>query len=245
MQSAEDKIAMIRKLQARVDAMQGLGKTAGNSIRSGFDPFADAFPEGIFPASAVHQFISYTPTEASATTGFITAMSGRFLKDGGLCLWIGDDQRVFAPGLVHFGVQPDRIIFIDVRRQKDALWMLEEALKCDGLTTVVGELQHLDFTASRRLQLAVEQSGITGFIHCHRPRSENAVACTSRWKISQLAGKSHEALPGVIFNAWDVQLLKVRNGRPCSWQIRWAQNTFVQATVVDQPMVIQTERQTG
>lgn len=41
--------------------------------------------------------------------------------------------------------------------------VMEEALKCGGLAAVVGEVQDISFTASRRLQLAVEQSGVTGF----------------------------------------------------------------------------------
>ena len=37
------------------------------------------------------------------------------------------------------------------------LWVIEEALKCEGLAAVIGEIKELSFTQSRRLQLAVEK----------------------------------------------------------------------------------------
>ena len=41
------------------------------------------------------------------------------------------------------------------------MWAIEEALKCDGLAAVIGEMKELSFTNSRRLQLAVEKSHVT------------------------------------------------------------------------------------
>ena len=64
---------------------------------------------------------------------------------------------------------------------------MEEALKCDGIAAVVGEIQELSFTVSRRLQLAVEQSRVTGFILRNNPRNLNTTACVTRWKITPLS----------------------------------------------------------
>jgi protein ImuA len=33
-------------------------------------------------------------------------------------------------------------------------------------------------------------------------------------------------MPGVGFPRWNVNLLKVRNGKPGSWEIEWAENQF-------------------
>ena len=33
-------------------------------------------------------------------------------------------------------------------------------------------------------------------------------------------------MPGVGFPRWNVELLKVRNGKPGSWQIEWAESRF-------------------
>lgn len=227
MQAAIEKIALAKELQAKINAMQGLGKPSGEPAIAGLAPFDNAFPGHVFPTGAIHEFVSYEPSHAAATSGFITAVAGKILKEGGLCLWIGNEKNIFPPGLKHFGLEPDRVVFIQSLKQKEKLWIIEEALKCEALTIVVGEMKELGFTESRRLQLAVEHSGVTGFIHRFCPYSENAVACSTRWKITPLTSISNDGLPGVGNSRWDVQLLKVKNGRPASWQISWMGKQFV------------------
>jgi protein ImuA len=41
---------------------------------------------------------------------------------------------------------------------------MEEGLKCRGLAAVVGEATRLSLTASRRLQLAAGESGVTAIL---------------------------------------------------------------------------------
>lgn len=229
MRTAAEKIEIAKQLQAKIDALQGLGKVSHEPANPGLAPFATAFPGNTFPTGAIHEFISYQPASAASTDGFITAVLSKLMKDGGLCLWVAGQGKVFAHGLKHFGLEPDRVVFINAARPKEALWIIEEALKCEALTAVVGEIRELGFTDSKRLQLAVEHSGVTGFIHRYCPRSENAVACTTRWKITPLPGYSEGNLPGVGHCSWDVQLQKVRNGWPYGWQMLWLDNGFIPA----------------
>lgn len=224
---ATEKLEIARQLQAKINTMQGLGKFSTETAPAGLAPFAAAFPGNIFPTGAIHEFISYEQADAASTNGFITAITGKLIKNGGICLWIGKNRNAFPAGLKHFGLEPDCVIFINAPYSKDALWIIEEALKCEALTAVISEVRELSFTDSRRLQLAVEHSGVTGFIHRHCPRRENAVACTTRWKISSLPSLVQDTLPGVGHSSWNVQLLKVRNGRPHSWQVSWQANKFI------------------
>src|SRR5690606_13935094 len=110
-----------------------------------------AFPNGIFPTGAIHEFISPGSEEAAATNGFISGIIGRLMQQKGTCLWISTKRTLFPPALKLFGIEPDRVIFIDLPRPKEALWAIEEALKCDALSAVVGELRELSFNESRRL----------------------------------------------------------------------------------------------
>ena len=132
---------------------------------------------------------------------------------------------LFPPAFKSFGIDPDRIIFIQLQKEKDLLWAMEEALKCNGLSAVVCELQELSFTSSRRFQLAVEQSAVTGFILRINPRKLVPTACVSRWRISSVASEVTE-VPGVGFPKWNVELLKIRNGKPGAWQVEWAAGKF-------------------
>jgi protein ImuA len=222
---------IIQQLQKEILSLQGLRKATGDCrLETGLLSLEAAFPEQTFPTGVVHEFISYTNEEAAATSAFIAGLSGRLMQKTGTCLWIGTKRIVFPPALKGFGIEPERIIFIDLAHHKEALWAVEEALKCKTLSAVIGELPGLSFTESRRLQLAVEHSHVTGFIHRHRPQTENTVACVTRWKISPLASEAEEGMPGLAAPRWSVELIKVRNGRPGSWQIEWRDGSFQPVT---------------
>ncbi len=223
----ESKNDIIQQVKKEILTLQGLKRASGSQrLNSGLGPIEKSFPERVFPIGAVHEFISPLSEDAAATNGFIAGLLGRLMHQGGACLWIGTHRTLFPPALKFFGIDPERIIFIDVARPKEVLWAVEEALKCEALAAVVGELKELTFTESRRLQLAVEHSRVTGFIHRFQPRSENVVACTTRWKITSLPSILEDGMPGVGFPRWNVQLVKVRNGKPGSWEIEWSAGNF-------------------
>ena len=110
--------------------------------------------------------------------------------------------------------------------ERDVMYAMNEALKCDKLTSVVGELKNIRFKESRKLQLSVEQSRVTGFIVRNQPRILKSIACIARWRITSLPTELADDMPGVGFPRWHVELLKVRNGKPGSWKIEWSSNAF-------------------
>ncbi len=140
----------------------------------------------------------------------------------GTALWISSSRTLFPPALKNFGVQPDRFIFIDLKNERDVLWTMDEALKCGALTAVVGEMKDLSFTASRRLQLAVEQSKVTGFVLRRDENKKSTTACVSRWKITSLPSASLDDLPGIGIPQWKVELTRIRNGKPGTWVLQWS-----------------------
>jgi len=123
---------------------------------------------------------------------------------------------------------------------------MEEALKCEGLSAVIAEMQELSFVASRRLQLAVEQSRVSGFIHRNNPRNINTTACITRWQVSPLAAECEDDLPGVGFPRWKVSLLKVRNGTPGNWIIEYSGGKLRQVIPKSNQTIIEVPiRKTG
>lgn len=230
-----EKADVVQQLQKQILALQGFKRSVGiHSLDTGLGPLQAAFPEHTFPTGAVHELISYSPEDAAATCGFIAGLAGKLMQAQSRCLWISTRSIVFPPALKIFGIEPHQVIFIDLTRQKEALWAIEEALKCKAVATVVGELPELSFAESRRLQLAVEHSRVTGFIHRHRPRSENTVACVTRWKITPLVSAMPDGLPGLGLPRWNVALTKVRNGRPGAWAVEWNNSRFM---LIERPAV--------
>jgi protein ImuA len=217
---------IVRELQKHILAMQGAHKPFNDRRSMGLGPIEAAFPEGIFPTGAVHELVSMEAEAAAATSGFLACLLNRMMTRKGFCLWVSSRRLLFPPALKWMGIDPECIIFVDLKSDKDVLWAVEEALRCDALVAVVGELKELTFAQSRRLQLAIEQSRVTGFIHRIQPRTENPTACAARWKIYPLPGIVEAGMPGVGFPKWNVELTKVRNGRPGSWKLGWTPSGF-------------------
>ena len=237
---------IIRQLEKEILPLQGFKPpTAGKAVDLQLGPIEAAFPGGRFPTGAVHEFINYTSEQAAASNGFVGGLLGSLMKNGGACLWIGATRKLFPPGLAFYGIAPEKVLFVELAREKDILWAMEEALKCEALAAVVGEIREIDFKASRRLQLAVEKSRVTGFLIRQNPKNAGTVATVTRWEINPLPGMLEESMPGVGFPRWQVTLQKVRNGKPGTWQVEWSAGRF-QFSVPSIPvMQAEEQRQTG
>jgi protein ImuA len=216
----------LKILRDEILPLQGLRKTENKVIDLSLSPFRYSFPNSSFPTAAVHEFITDTKETSIATSGFIAGMITSLMRDSGAVIWISTTRKIFPPALKSFGIQPDRFIFVDLKKEKDVMWAMDEALKCDSLSAVVAEMQDLSFTESRRLQLAVERSRVTGFVLRTNARKISTTACVSRWKISPTSSESIDSMPGVGFPQWKVELLRMRNGRPGSWEIKWQEGKF-------------------
>jgi protein ImuA len=222
-----DKSHIIAQLQKEILPLQGF-RALSNGVAPdmGLGPIRSAFPNGTFPLGAIHEFICTAIEDTAATAGFISGLLSTLMRTNGALLWIGTSRLLFPPALRSFNIEPDRIIFIDLHKERDVVWAMEEALKCVGLAAVVAELQELSFTTSRRLQLAVEQSRVTGFIIRRNPRNTGTTACVTRWEIKSLPSTIEDEMPGVGFPRWNVQLLKIRNGKPGTWEVEWKAGRF-------------------
>src|SRR5260221_1312654 len=218
---------ILLELQADILRLQGAKPGNNSSLDWGLGQIINAFPNGSFPLGAVHEFLSAQEEDTAATVGFIAGLLAAIMGSNGTSLWISSSRKLFPPALKSFGVDPDRFIFIDLQNEKDVIWAMDEALKCGALTAVVGEVKDISFTSSRRLQLAVEQSQATGFILRTNSRNLNATACVARWRITSLPGEAVDGLPGLGFSTWRVELLRIRNGKPGSWDIRWVDGRFL------------------
>jgi len=224
---------LVQKLQQDILVWQGYkpaSATAGERI--GLGAIEAAFPGGAFPKKAIHEFITVVPEHSAASDGFIAGLLAVMMENGAAGVWISTSRRLFPASLRAFNVEPERIIFMDVQTEKEVLWIMEEALKCEGLVAVVAELNSISLIESRRLQLAVEENGVTGFILRKDARKMTSSVAAARWQISPLPSEAEEGLPGLGFPRWQVDLLKVRNGNPGSFVLEWAGDGFAEVASV-------------
>lgn len=240
---AATKADIIAGLQSDILRLEGFKPYTAVPSDAGLDFINNAFPNQTFPTGAIHEFLTPGPEHSAASTGFIAGILSQLMKESGTALWIGTTRQLFPPALATFGIRADRIIFIDLTKERHVMWALDEALKCGALTAVVGEVQQLNFTESRRLQLAVEESKVTGFVMRRNCQQMETTACVARWKISSLPSEKIQSLPGVGYPQWRVELLRVRNGKPNVWSIRWASGKF--ELVPKQKFDVELQRKAG
>ncbi|GAA4327632.1 hypothetical protein GCM10023149_31150 [Mucilaginibacter gynuensis] len=222
---------IISKLRQDILQWEGYKAPAtGQRDMLGLGPLESAFPNGVFPKGSVHELICASSEQAAATGGLVSGILSLLVQPGGICVWIGRDRCLYAPALATFGLEPHQVIFINLMDDKDTLWVMEEALKCPGLTAVVCELREMDFKQSRRFQLAVEHSRVTGFVLRNATGKLGSTACAARWHIKPLPSADLGGLPGPGFLRWQANLLKVRNGQTGSWVLEWQEGQFVPIT---------------
>ncbi len=236
----ETRSDIIDRLKKEILSLKNFKKTSNNLDKVGLpQQVKNAFPGGQFPLGVIHEFLIEGSEEAAATVGFVSGILASLMCNKGAAIWISTCKNIFPPALFSFGILPEKIIFIDLKKEKEVLWAMEEALKCTSVAAVVGDLHELSFTASRRLQLAVEQSKVTGFILRQTKCNINTTACVSRWKITSSPSVLEDEMPGVGFPRWNVELLKVRNGKPGKWELEFADGRFRNipkiAAIIHQP----------
>jgi protein ImuA len=222
---------IFKTLQADVLRFQGVKAINNDELDNCLGPIASAFPNHSFPLGVIHELISHRQEEVAATNGFVTGLLSTIMGANGTSLWISSSRCVFPIALKNFYVDPDRFIFLDLKNEKDVIWAMDEALKCGAVSAVVGELSEIDFKTSRRLQLNVERSGVTGFIVRNNSRKPGTTASVSRWKISSLPSEKNDKIPGIGFPKWRVELSRIRNGKPGTWDVKWFDGKFLPARI--------------
>jgi len=84
----------------------------------------------------------------------------------------------YSPAAWQHGIAPDRLIVLRTTNVRDALWAMDQSLRCPAVAAVIAPFTQLDERESRRLQLAAESTGCIGLIlrpAKHRGKSFAAV----------------------------------------------------------------------
>ncbi len=258
---ADVRASLRADLAARIRAIEGhVAPEAGRSLPLGLAAIDDALPGGAgLPLGSVHEVSG----DLAAATGFIAALCGRLAGAEGRrrpVLWVlkGVDRGVsdlYPPGLTGFGLGLGDLLVVTADSDRDALWVMEEALRCPGLAAVVSEVEAVELVETRRLQLAVETlpaaARPTGFLLLRTarpalvglPRRPDAVpsAALTRWWLTPrpstpvlLPDGAPE--PGVGDAAWDLSLTRARGGRPGAWPVVWRGDGHILELIEDRDM---------
>jgi protein ImuA len=218
-----ETLSRLRDQIARIE--RGDKARTRETVPFGIQAIDGALPAGGLAQGALHDVAGAGPdTEHGAAAALFLA--GVLARTEGSVLWVqGKPPDLFAPGLACAGLSPGRLLFADAGA--DVLAAMEEGLAHPGLAAVVGELDgRLSLAASRRLQLAAEQSGVLAALLrrsriFNDPTLAQPSAAVTSWRIAALPSApplSHApSVPGLGAARWRLELTRNKGGEPASW----------------------------
>ncbi len=222
--SLESLKARIAGLE-RACAGESGGEPAGLA-RTGHAGIDAALGGGLMRAR-LHEIFAFEADDAGCATGFTAALA---LRLGGTLVWLreGEAERrggqLHAPGLVEIGLSPAQVILGTLPDALAVLRAAADVTRCGDVGVAVVELwrdpRAFDLTASRRLALAAEASGVT-VIALRIAATPAPSAAQTRWQVAAAPSLPMEAnAPG--YPAWAIELLRQR-GRPAggAWRVEW------------------------
>lgn len=223
--------ATLAALRARIRQIER-NSSADSSIRLvaplGLAALDDHLPGGGLARGGLHEIEGERAEwDDGAATGFCLALLARLVSAGRI-LWVSRWGDLHGPGLAAYGLDPGRLILVRAETEAAVLWALEEGLRCPALDAVVGEIDGLERSAGRRLQLAAEASGVSALLLRRRlrpaGRAEPPSAALTRWRVAPLgrAETSGGTWPRPLGRAgWRVELRRCRGAAPGTWLLEW------------------------
>lgn len=207
-----DRAAVLAALRARIARLDRSGAGAGAAGHIPLCPAIDqALPGGGLARAGLHEVLAADP---GAATGFCALLLARSLAGhGGAALWIAAEPDAWPQGLARFGLGPADLVLVHARRPADALWAMEEALRCPGVAGALLVGPSLDLTSARRLQLAAEAGGALGLLLREDADPASTTAALTRWRVA--------SAPGAGDPRWELELLRCRGGKPRHWTTTW------------------------
>jgi len=217
----------IQKLRQRIASLEDVPRRFSQTIPIA-EPINHWLPFRGLPVHCIHEVKGSSLAPAVV---FAAILSSRIAGDRGNILLISPDRSLYLPGLLPYGVRADQVLHVVAKRPMDRLWAVMETLRCSGVSSVIAFVDNLDLTESRRLQLAAEASGATGFL-VGGAAAGCIAAPVTRWKISPVRGE-----PGHRLNepVWEVDLRYSRGGRPGKWILEWRGGLLSPRAIIAEP----------
>ena len=235
--------AKIAALRAKVAAIESGGRAGCGVLPFGTENIDGRLPGGGLPLGRWHEIVSPgLETETAAAPAAFAALMAAPLAKAGEAVWVLRRDDLWAPGLAGLGFPPQRLIQVCARDEAETLAVMEDALATVGVTCVFGEVEAVDLTAGRRLQLACEKRGSTGFVIKRRPFGGTAKAeaagsiAATRWRVASAPSEPPVGEFGLGAPRFAVELERCRGGRPGAWILQADQAYSWEAGDVAHPL---------
>lgn len=236
---------MSREMRLQVARARVAAMGAGVAPIRDVLPFGDLRIDGVFPGGGLplgrwHEVAGegLEIETAVSAAAFIAAVATPLAARGAV-VWVMRRDDLYAPGLCGLGFPAPSLIQVHVRGETESLIALADALGSAGVAAAIGEVEAVNLTAGRRLQLACERGGATGFVIRRRPfgggaRGEAAgSAAATRWRIAPAPSEPAPGEMGLGPPRWRVDLERCRGGRSGAWIMEKSDGPYPLCVVAD------------
>ena len=222
------KAARIEALRCDLARLEGAPKGSSAYLPLGPDEVHAHLPGPGLPCGTLNEIAAEAYGHTPAAFGFALTLLALALhaRPGPAVLVLQSRCRMdfgapYGHGLVQWGLDPGRLVIVETRSIKDALWALEEALRSPiHLAMVAGAVAGgLDLTISRRLNLAATPRA-TPLVLLRGSIPVGTSAAATRWRIAS-APAARDPFGTFARPRWTTTLERCRNGRTGKWLIEW------------------------
>lgn len=235
MSDSREKAAALRLRIAAVERQGNLqAHPAGLPLALGHAGIDAALGGGV-TRGRLHEIFAETSDDAGSAAGFAAMLAALAMRQaasaGGVTtIWLREQAAqarsgcLHAPGLAELGLDPGRMILGVLDDPTALLRVAGDVVRCAGVDVAVVELWRsprvLDLTATRRLAVAAEQSGVT-VLMLRAEAEPTPSAAQTRWSVASASAAPLEAdAPG--FPTLDLHLLRQRAGPSgLGWRVEW------------------------
>ena len=216
--------AAIVELREQIERLEGGSRRDRAVLPFGVAAIDQVLPGGGLALGALHEVAGggNGAIDGAAAALFVAGIAAR---TAGKVLWCLTRQDLFAPAISQAGLLPGRVIYVEAGDEASVLACFEEGLRHGGLGAVVGEVARLSMTASRRLQLAAENSGAIGIaIRRWRRQTEATDFGHADGRRPPAGGcrccpRAPLPVPGVGRARWRLELIRVRAGESADFEV--------------------------
>ncbi|MBS0480540.1 MAG: hypothetical protein JSR79_14730 [Proteobacteria bacterium] len=228
-----ESVASLSKLRRRLARIENVRpRDVATRVATGCLSVDDWLGGGLV-RGRLHEMLAVEREDAGSVAGFAAMLALR-MGEGRPLLWLRTEAaerqggKLYATGLGELGLDGGDMLFGLIADDAALLKAANDAARCAGVGTVLvecwGNPRVLDLTATRRLMLAAEASGVTVFL-LRMAAAEGPSVADTRWRVAAapstpLADGTSEGAPG--HPAFEIELLRHRAGPAgVTWRVEW------------------------
>ncbi|MBX9859930.1 MAG: hypothetical protein K2Y20_10120 [Sphingomonas sp.] len=228
-----DSADIIASLRQRIAAVERVRAVAAPCLVATGHAGIDAALGGGLARAGLHEVFGQAQDDSGCAGGFAAMLASRIAgadPSPATIFWLREasaERRggcLHAPGLAELGLDPGRVVLGVLDDPASLLKVANDVVRCPDVAVAVIELWReprvLDLTASRRLAVAAEASGVT-VLMLRAEAEPSPSAAHTRWSVAAATAAPLDAeAPG--HPTLDVQLLRQRGGRAdLGWRVEW------------------------